>query len=225
MSDPVNVTVLSASEFATRKFNLLYATKIKRAFDCITAAMMLFLAAPVIFVLLIIIALDGANPIFAQPRVGKGGRVFACFKLRTMVPDAAQRLAELLRKDPVARREWDENFKLEDDPRITWIGRFLRRTSLDELPQLWNVVRGDMSLVGPRPVTRIEMHRYATNALTYKSMRPGLTGLWQVEGRGRDVSYPERVAMDVRYAGSVSLVEDLRIMVGTLGAVLGQRGR
>ncbi|MEM9781185.1 MAG: sugar transferase [Pseudomonadota bacterium] len=186
---------------------------------------MLFSAAPVIAVLMGTIMLDGGRPLFAQPRVGRDGRVFPCYKLRTMVPDAGRRLAEILRDDPEARRVWELHHKLDDDPRITWLGRFLRKTSLDELPQLWNVLRGDMSLVGPRPVTRVEMHRYAGQASMYKSVRPGLTGLWQIEGRGKDVSYAERVAMDARYAGRVSFLEDLRILAGTLGVVVRQCGR
>lgn len=225
MIRPVDITVVSPAYSRTRTFGFVYATRMKRLFDIIASAVMLILAAPVIALLMAVVALDGANPLFAQPRVGRGGRVFRCFKLRTMVPDARERLAQILRDDAAAREQWERHHKLDDDPRITWIGRFLRRTSLDELPQLWNVLRGDMSLVGPRPITRVEMHRYASQAGVYKSIRPGLTGLWQVEGRSSDVSYAERVAMDARYASRISFVEDLRIMAGTLGVVLGQCGR
>ncbi len=141
-----------------------------------------------------------------------------------MVVDAQERLKQHLIDNPEAAAEWQRNFKLEQDPRITPLGRFLRKSSLDELPQLFNVFRGEMSFVGPRPVVRDELERYGVSQKTYESLRPGVTGLWQVSGRN-DVSYDERVAMDVHYARNVSLVEDMRIVAKTATSVAGLTGK
>ncbi|MEL6197962.1 MAG: sugar transferase [Pseudomonadota bacterium] len=225
MSYSLQTSPKVSAESFHRAFAAFYQFRGKRIFDVVVGGTMLVLAAPVILILMAVVAMDGGPAIFAQPRVGRGGRVFPCYKLRTMVPNAAERLATILASDPKARAEWERDHKLAVDPRITPIGHFLRRTSLDELPQLWNVVTGEMSLVGPRPVTRVEMHRYASDASIYKSVRPGLTGLWQLQGRGRDVTYDERVAMDVLYAHTISLAEDIRIMLGTAAVVVRRTGR
>jgi lipopolysaccharide/colanic/teichoic acid biosynthesis glycosyltransferase len=140
-----------------------------------------------------------------------------------MVPDAEARLDEVLRRDPTAAAQWAQYQKLDNDPRVTRLGHLLRRTSLDELPQLWNVLRGDMSLVGPRPVTRAELERYGSAASDYVSVRPGLTGLWQVEGRNA-LTYEERVAMDRRYARKLTFRQDLRILAKTVAVVLARTG-
>ena len=141
-----------------------------------------------------------------------------------MVVDAETRLAQILAQDPEAAAEWALDQKLVDDPRVTRLGKALRSTSLDELPQLWNVVRGDMSLVGPRPITDAEMVRYGDAGPYYISVRPGLTGLWQVQGRN-SVSYDERVSLDVTYVSRLSFKNDISILFRTVGAVLNRTGR
>jgi exopolysaccharide production protein ExoY len=196
----------------------------KRALDIAGAGALLLLGAPVFLLLAMIVRADGGPAFYAHERVGRGGRRFGCLKFRSMVVDSAARLEALLASDPAARAEWEATRKLRHDPRITWIGRFLRATSLDELPQLINVLRGDMSLVGPRPVVATELAaHYGTAAEHYLAVRPGITGLWQVSGRS-DTSYAERVALDVRYATTPSLLEDVRILLRTPAAVLLRRG-
>ncbi|WP_126976527.1 sugar transferase [Frigidibacter oleivorans] len=196
----------------------------KRAFDLVLAVFLAPVIAPVIAVLWVLVRLDGGPGFFGHVRVGRGGRMFHCWKIRTMVPDAEARLREHLLADPEAAAEWARDFKLARDPRITRIGGFLRKTSLDELPQFWNVIRGDMSFVGPRPVISEEMERYGKHRDAYCAVRPGVTGLWQVSGRN-DVSYAERVALDVRYLQTASLLADLRIILQTAGAVLNRTGK
>lgn len=195
----------------------------KRIFDFAGAGLLLLLALPVILVLLFLVAKDGGNPIFAHRRVGKGGQSFPCFKIRTMVVDGEARLKELLGKDPAAAAEWEATFKLLDDPRITRTGKFIRATSLDELPQLWNVLRGEMSLVGPRPVTEAEIPLYGKDAEAYRSVSPGMTGVWQVSGRN-SLSFAERVELDRAYTQNLSLLGDLRILFQTVPAVLKRTG-
>jgi undecaprenyl-phosphate galactose phosphotransferase len=168
--------------------------------------------------------MDGGPAVFAHRRVGRGCRFFGCLKFRTMVVGAEEALSEYLALHPEAAEEWKREQKLGFDPRITGMGKLLRRTSLDELPQLVNVLRGEMSLVGPRPVTKAEIdEKYGAHARLCTSVRPGLTGLWQVSGRN-DISYPERVALDIRYVTSQSLVEDVRILFRTAGVVLNRSG-
>ena len=196
----------------------------KRVFDVAFGLLLLPLLLPVIAILCALASLDGGLPVFGHRRIGKDGREFRCWKIRTMVVDAQERLKQHLFDNPEAAAEWQRNFKLENDPRITPLGRFLRKSSLDELPQLFNVFRGEMSFVGPRPVVRDELERYGLSQKTYESLRPGVTGLWQVSGRN-DVSYDERVAMDVYYARNVSLVEDMRIVAKTATSVAGLTGK
>jgi undecaprenyl-phosphate galactose phosphotransferase len=191
---------------------------VKRAFDLAAALLLLAFLAPVLALVAARIRLSdggGGAVLFAHTRVGRHGRPFACYKFRTMVPNAAGALAELLARDPQARAEWARDRKLKDDPRVTPLGRFLRRTSLDELPQLVNVVRGEMSLVGPRPVVPDELERYGEARAYYLQVRPGLTGLWQVSGRS-DLDYARRVALDAWYARNWTLWYDLLILVRTL---------
>ncbi len=196
----------------------------KRALDIAGAGALLLLGAPVFLLLAVLVRADGGPAFYAHERVGRGGRRFGCLKFRSMVVDSAARLEALLAADPAARTEWEATRKLRHDPRITWIGRFLRATSLDELPQLLNVLRGDMSLVGPRPVVAAELAaHYGAAAEHYLSVRPGITGLWQVSGRS-DTSYAQRVALDVRYATNPSLLADVRILLRTPAAVLLRRG-
>ena len=145
--------------------------------------------------------------------------MFECLKFRTMIPNAEQVLREVLENNPNLKAEWAENHKLKRDPRVTWIGRFLRKTSLDELPQLWNILRGEMSLVGPRPVTLGELAKYGRYAVHYQSVRPGLTGMWQVSGRS-ETGYQRRVAFDVCYVRHRNVVFDISILLRTVLVVL-----
>lgn len=196
---------------------------LKRAFDFSAALLITILASPLLLWIALRIRQSGPRVLFAHVRIGFDGRPFACYKFRSMVPDAPQVLAELLAKDPAAKAEWDANFKLSNDPRITPIGAFLRKTSLDELPQLWNVLRGDMSLVGPRPIVRKEMERYGHRIDFYKSVRPGMTGLWQVSGRS-DTDYRTRVHLDTWYVKNWTLWYDIAILFKTVRVVLGRKG-
>jgi exopolysaccharide production protein ExoY len=195
-----------------------------RFLDVVVSALVLAALAPVILILcLAIMVQDGGSPIFMHRRIGKGGRSFPCLKLRTMVRDSEERLRNLLENDPAARAEWALDQKLRSDPRITWLGRFLRKSSLDELPQLLNVLVGHMSLVGPRPIVQAEVARYGRYFRFYCAVRPGITGLWQVSGRN-DTSYRRRVAMDTVYSRSRSIGTDISILVRTVPAVLASKG-
>lgn len=197
---------------------------IKRGIDLILAAILLPIVAPIIAVLYLCVRADGGPGFFGHRRVGQDGRAFRCWKIRSMVPDAERVLREHLAGDPAAAEEWRRDYKLRDDPRITRLGAFLRDTSLDELPQIWNVLMGEMSFVGPRPVVEEELEKYTGYEWCYLSCRPGITGLWQVSGRN-EVDYASRVAMDVRYATDSSLLDDLVIIWRTAGAVFGRTGR
>jgi undecaprenyl-phosphate galactose phosphotransferase len=196
---------------------------VKRLFDVTGALALLVLLSPLFAYLSWKIRQSGGAAIFGHARVGRYGRMFRCLKFRTMVPDADGVLRRLLDADPGARAEWERDFKLKDDPRITPIGLFLRRTSLDELPQLWNVIKGEMSLVGPRPVIEEELERYGDQVGYYLEIRPGITGLWQISGRN-DTSYDDRVALDSWYVRNWSLWYDLVILVKTINVVVGRRG-
>jgi undecaprenyl-phosphate galactose phosphotransferase len=192
---------------------------VKRAFDLVAASLLLLFLAPLLALVAAKIRLtDGGGVIFAHTRVGRHGRLFPCFKFRTMVRNSAAVLAELLARDPAARAEWAKDRKLKHDPRITLLGRFLRKTSLDELPQLLNVVRGEMSLVGPRPVVPDELELYGEAKIYYLQVRPGLTGLWQISGRN-DIDYDRRVGLDAWYVRNWTLWYDILILVRTLAIV------
>lgn len=196
----------------------------QRVFDIIVAAVALFLLLPILLIIVVMIWLqDGGPVLFKQVRIGQGGRPFTCMKLRTMVIDAKPRLEALLAADVQARAEWARDQKLRNDPRVTLLGRALRETSLDELPQLINVLRGDMSIVGPRPIVDAEIVRYGKSFRHYCAVRPGITGLWQVSGRN-DVSYSRRVALDVLYVRSQSLRRDCEILLMTVPAVFLREG-
>jgi lipopolysaccharide/colanic/teichoic acid biosynthesis glycosyltransferase len=195
----------------------------KRLIDVVGATVGLLLALPVMLILAIAIKIHSPGPVlFAQTRIGRGGRLFRCYKLRTMCVDAEHRLAA----DEALRGEYERNhFKLpaHADDRITALGRFLRTTSLDELPQFYNVLRGDMSLVGPRPVVSAELAHYASTRDVLLSVRPGITGAWAVRGRSR-IGYPERAAIELGYARSWTIRGDLAILARTIGVVLQRRG-
>jgi lipopolysaccharide/colanic/teichoic acid biosynthesis glycosyltransferase len=195
-----------------------------RALDIAVAFTLLILFLPVLVLIAALIKLqDGGPALFWQLRLGHGGRRFACFKFRSMVMDAPAKLEAYLESNPAARAEWQRDHKLRNDPRITALGAFLRKSSLDELPQLLNVLRGDMSMVGPRPIVDAEIVRYGRFIRHYCSVRPGITGLWQVSGRN-DVSYRRRVAMDVLYVRNHSFRGNLQILAKTVPSVLLRRG-
>lgn len=185
---------------------------------------MLLAAAPVMLGLICVVALDGGKPIFAHTRIGRGGQPFKCLKIRSMRVDAEEHLKKILASDPAAAAEWRIEAKLTNDPRVTRIGAFLRKSSLDELPQLVNVLKGEMSLVGPRPVIIEELPRYGGDVVSYLAIKPGLTGPWQVDGRN-DTSYDNRVALDVAYAASYDFRRDLGIVLRTGFSVLKLTGK
>lgn len=196
----------------------------KRIFDLTLVLLSAPISIPLISIIALLIMFDGGRPFFGHRRVGRSGKVFRCWKLRTMVPNAEKVLADYLAKDPDMQAYWKENFKLTNDPRITRIGSFLRKTSLDELPQLWNVFVGDMSMVGSRPVTYAELEKYGDFLSVYLTQRPGITGIWQVSGRN-DISYQMRVALDQRYMREIGFFTDLKLIFGTVGVVLRKTGR
>ena len=188
--------------------------------DQFAALLLLLLLAPLMAVIALLVwRRDGAPVLFGHYRIGQHGRPFRCLKFRSMYLDSEAMLRELLERDPAARAEWERDHKLTDDPRITPIGHFLRRTSLDELPQLFNALRGEMSLVGPRPITLAELPRYGQVRWHYLSVRPGMTGLWQVSGRN-DTTYDERVELDREFVEQHSLRLRLSILLRTLRVVI-----
>lgn len=201
--------------------NVFQPTKqlLKNALDCLLTILILIIAAPVLILIAIAIKIDSPGPVFyTQRRVGRGGVEFRAWKFRSMVSNADALLAQYLAAHPGLSAEWEASHKLRVDPRITRVGKFLRRNSLDELPQLWNVVRGDMSLVGPRPIVREEISRYGKYFELYTSVKSGLTGLWQVSGRS-ETSYAERVAFDTFYIRNWSVWLDLYILFRTIGVL------
>jgi len=195
----------------------------KRLLDIVVSLSMLFVSFPVLVVLAFLVRRDGGPALFGHPRIGKNGRIFRCLKFRSMVLNADQVLNTLLEESEEARLEWARDQKLRNDPRITPVGRLLRTTSFDELPQLINVLRGDMSLVGPRPIVHAETERYGECFKYYLATRPGLTGLWQVSGRN-NTSYAQRVNYDRHYVRTWSIWSDLKILLKTIPAVLRRDG-
>ena len=195
----------------------------KRVFDIISVLLLTVGLSPFVVPLMLIMACTAGPIIYGHLRIGRGGKVFRCFKFRTMVPDADNTLFELLETNPELKAEWVRDHKLRDDPRVTRIGSLLRRTSLDELPQFWNVLRGDMSMVGPRPIVKEELLRYGRSAPVYLSVKPGVTGLWQVSGRN-NTDYRRRVAIDVYYVRNQSVLFDLHILLKTIRVVLRRDG-
>lgn len=186
--------------------------------------MLAFALAPLMLVLAALVrGSDGGPALFRQERIGRGGRLFRCWKFRTMACNAEQALQDYLSGNPEAEREWRENQKLVDDPRVTRLGTFLRKSSLDELPQLYNILMGEMSFVGPRPIVVAEVERYGEAFQHCFSVPPGLTGLWQISGRN-DCSYAQRIVLDSRYASEWDLLLDAEIMLKTVPAVLLQKG-
>lgn len=198
-------------------FQKFYRSYIKRCMDIVLTLVSAPVALPLIGFAALLIALDGHNPFYSQRRVGKDGREFRIWKLRTMVHQADALLETYLNANPDARQEWDKTQKLKRDPRITKIGKLLRKISLDELPQLWNVFNGTMSLVGPRPMMICQRDVY--HGTSYYNLRPGITGLWQISKRNES-SFLERVSYDDAYDRTISMKTDLSVLMGTVTVVL-----
>lgn len=215
-----NVVLLNVKNNLALKRNKI----IKYVFDMVLTIIGTICISPILICIAIWIYKDSPGPIiFKHMRVGKDGREFPCYKFRSMCVDAKEKLEELLQNDPEARAEWERDFKLKHDPRITKSGAFLRRTSLDELPQIFNVLKGEMSLVGPRPIIKDEMERYGNHIGDYLMVKPGIAGIWQCSGRS-DVSYQERVQMDSWYVRNWSVWLDIMILWKTIEAVVAKKG-
>ena len=196
----------------------------KRFFDLVLALCLLPFLTPLIALFWVLTRLQGRTGFFGHDRIGRDGRSFRCWKIRTMIPDAQAMLEHHLHTDPSAAAEWAQCQKLSHDPRVTRLGQILRRTSLDELPQIWNVIKGEMSFVGPRPVTEDELSRYGAERTAYLGLRPGITGLWQIEGRSNGC-YTERTRLDCLYAGQMGLVRDLCLILRTPLVLVWPTGR
>jgi len=200
----------------------LYASHFKRPLDVVLALVLIAVSAPVLALLALALWVESGNPFYSQPRLGRNGRVFRMLKLRSMVKGADKKLATFLDADPALKAEWDRTQKLKNDPRITPLGRLVRKTSMDELPQLFNVLRGDMSMVGPRPMLTDQLPLYR-HPEAYLALRPGLSGLWQVSARN-DEDFATRAELDQRYCERLSPLLDLRILLATFRAVFRATG-
>lgn len=214
------LTVIKSKNNLSRRANRL----VKFVFDMVLTLAGTLAILPILLVLSILVGIDNKGRIFfAHRRVGRNGREFPCYKFQTMVPDADKVLIQYLSVNEAARREWENSFKLTNDPRVTRLGAFLRKTSLDELPQVFNVLRGEMSLVGPRPIVRAEIAKYGKNIREYYMVRPGITGMWQTSGRS-DTTYEERVAMDTWYVRNWSIWLDIKYLIKTFTTVISRKG-
>ncbi|MEC7839531.1 MAG: sugar transferase [Chlamydiota bacterium] len=198
---------------------------LKRIFDISFSSFILLISLPIIGIISLLIKLFSKGPIFySHERIGRGGDRFKCYKFRTMYPDAEIRLKEILQSNPDMKREWELTRKLQKDPRVIPIGNILRKTSLDELPQFWNVLKGDLSVVGPRPVVEDEMEKhFGLKAGKILSIRPGITGIWQVSGRN-DTSYNKRVMLDEKYVDQRSMMLDLKLIAKTIPSMITSKG-
>ncbi|QAA34704.1 sugar transferase [Clostridium manihotivorum] len=215
-----NTKVVSDEEISLKKENLMYIC-IKRLFDFLSAFIGLILLSPVFVILILLVKLDSKGPaMFGHKRLGKNGKTIKVYKFRTMVANADEVFANFTEEQ---KKEFAINFKLDNDPRITRIGNFLRKTSLDELPQLLNILLGDMSVVGPRPIVEKEVEKYGKFAPKFFSVTPGLTGYWQAHGRS-DTTYEERIAMDMYYIDNRSLILDMKIIAKTFVSVIKKEG-
>lgn len=228
MTSPWNKSGVPVEEgFAAQMRGGLFhasAQALKRIFDIVSALVLIILALPFAVVIALAIVLETPGPVFfGHTRIGRGNRRFRLWKFRSMVVNSEDVLRAYLEKRPDLATEWNATHKLKDDPRVTRVGRFLRRRSLDELPQMWNVLRGDMSLIGPRPIVEDEIPKYGAAFDLYRRVRPGLTGLWQVSGRS-DTSYRKRIELDSRYIRSWSIWLDLRVIWKTVGVILRAHG-
>jgi exopolysaccharide production protein ExoY len=198
---------------------------VKRTFDIIFSLLVLILCSPLFAILATLIRLTSpGKALYSQERVGRGGKSFRCYKFRTMFLDADKRLHDILKNDSLKKLEWEQSHKLKNDPRVTKIGSFLRKTSLDELPQFWNVLIGDLSVVGPRPVVQEEITKhFGMKAAKILSVRPGITGIWQVSGRS-DISYSKRIQLDEKYVDTHSIALDLKLIVKTIPSIVTSKG-
>lgn len=196
---------------------------VKHSIDKLLSVLLLLLLSPLMLLIALAVGLQGGPVFFSHRRVGQFGKSFNCYKFRSMIPNAEEHLQVLLDTCPDLQAEWEQDRKLKNDPRVTRLGKFLRRTSLDELPQLFNVLRGEMSLVGPRPIVFEELERYGADQKYYLMVRPGITGLWQVSGRS-DIDYASRVDLDSRYVQQWTLTTDMAILFRTVGTVLRRSG-
>jgi undecaprenyl-phosphate galactose phosphotransferase len=202
----------------------VHSSPVKRALDlALTLPLVVFVSPLLMLIYALLKILDPGPALFTQVRVGRDGAYFVVYKFRTMRVDAEQRLKHLLKTNPHAAAEWAKYQKLRNDPRVTMLGKFLRKSSLDELPQLLNILRGEMSVIGPRPVTASEMQRYGAAIPFYTAARPGVLGLWQVKGRNR-LTYPERISLDIEYVQTWSIWQDFRILFMAIPVVLLARG-
>ena len=203
-----------------RKRSLNLYRLLKKFFDLFFSLLFLIISFPLFIIISLLIKLSSRGPIFfLQERIGKNNIPFKCIKFRTMYPEAKDILQNLLKKDKKIKREFEETHKIKNDPRITYIGKFLRKTSLDELPQFINVLRNEMSIVGPRPIVKAEKKKYGKYIKKVLSIEPGITGLWQVSGRN-NLSYRKRVMLDLNYAKNHNLLMDIRILIRTFGVIL-----
>ncbi len=198
-------------------------TSFKYNSEWLLSLLLLICTSWLFLILALLIRRDGGPAFYAQIRIGKNNKPFRCYKFRTMVTNASDILQDHLTQDKSAQQEFENTYKLKDDPRITKLGKILRKYSLDELPQLYNVIRGEMSLIGPRPIVREERKYYGDAIKEYASVKPGITGLWQVSGRN-DTSYEERVELDRRYVRNWSLCNDIVILIRTIFVVASARG-
>lgn len=197
----------------------------KRVFDLGFSAMILLTLAPFLLLIALLVKLTSrGKAVYHHERIGRGGKPFRCYKFRTMYADADERLSEILANCPVRRQEWESSHKLKKDPRVTPIGNILRKFSFDELPQFWNVIRGDLSIVGPRPVLQEEIDKhFGVKAGKILSVRPGITGIWQVSGRS-DTTYADRVTMDEQYVDEHHFLFDIKLILKTVPAMFSSRG-
>lgn len=219
-SSPNNLPRFAANLAQRGKYGYQSYRKWKRLIDILASAVALVIFGPLMLVIAVLIASkDGFPVIFKQRRIGEGGRIFHMYKFRSMVKNAE----EVLRKDPALWAEFQKNFKLDPDPRITKVGGFIRKTSLDELPQFWNVLKGDMSVVGPRPIVEKELSMYGDRQELYLRMKPGCAGLWQCSGRS-ETSYEERIELDEQYYRTASVRNDIKILVMTLLSIVKREG-
>ena len=203
-----------------RKRTLKIYKLIKYLFDISFALLILVALIPLFLIIILLIKLSSRGPIFfLQERIGKNNVPFKCIKFRTMHPEAKDILKNLLNKDEKIKKEFEETHKIKNDPRITSIGKLLRKTSLDELPQFINVLRNEMSIVGPRPIVKAEKKKYGKNFIKLLSIKPGITGLWQVSGRN-NLTYKKRVMLDINYVKNYNLFMDIRILIRTFGVIL-----
>ena len=211
---------VSPKNHQNSRLSALDGDSVKRLFDIFFSLFVLIVFSPLYLILSFLVAVSSPGPVFyTQERVGKDFKHFGCIKFRTMVENADEVLESLMETSPHLRAEFEDNFKLKDDPRVTWIGKFLRLTSLDEFPQFWNVLMGDMSVVGPRPLVPEELEKYGKRIDKILTIRPGITSLWQVSGRN-DIPYPLRVQMDVYYVNTRNWLMDIWVIIKTLGVVI-----